>query len=222
MNYIVTRLFSTLKIKFSVLLLLLLIGAFLFFNGCNANTQGPYIVEQQFKQCLNCHSNSEMQRGPTLDGKESWYLLAQLKKFKAGIRGKNKTNKSEYLMGSVTKQLRGEKEMLAISNYISQLSKPRHLVTVKGDIERGEKISQNCFVCHGHQGEGNQNKNSPALVGLEDWYVIMQLRQFKSGQRGRHELDIDGQLMGQSLSNLTDKDFKDITAYLNKLTEKTF
>ena len=39
------------------------------------------------KECTVCHGTKESQRGPILNGMETWYLTDQLEKFRAGIRG---------------------------------------------------------------------------------------------------------------------------------------
>ena len=52
-----------------------------------------------------------------------------------------------------------------------------------------------CIACHGPAGEGNAALNAPALAGQEDWYLEVQLKNFKTGVRGTHKKDLFGMQM---------------------------
>ena len=52
-----------------------------------------------------------------------------------------------------------------------------------------------CTVCHGVQLMGNAVLKAPRISGMDAAYVERQLRLFKSGQRGKHELDVIGREM---------------------------
>ena len=86
---------------------------------------------------------------------------------------------------------------------------------------RGEKVYQsNCVACHGPDGKGNKALNSPSLVGLQDWYIVRQLKNFKDGIRGSHKDDIYGQSMRpMSMTLINDKAMKDVTAYILSLRD---
>lgn len=54
------------------------------------------------------------------------------------------------------------------------------------------QLYQLCTACHGPQGHGNRELMAPAIAGLPEWYLINQLRKFKTGARGAHPADISG------------------------------
>jgi cytochrome c oxidase subunit 2 len=52
-----------------------------------------------------------------------------------------------------------------------------------------------CTVCHGVQLMGNAVLQAPRISGMDATYAERQLQLFKSGQRGKHELDVIGREM---------------------------
>jgi cytochrome c oxidase subunit 2 len=65
----------------------------------------------------------------------------------------------------------------------------------QGDPIKGKSLYTTCAACHGQNGEGLQATNSPRLAGLHDWYLLSQLRKFRSGLRGANAEDIYGAQM---------------------------
>jgi cytochrome c553 len=61
-----------------------------------------------------------------------------------------------------------------------------------------------CTVCHGVQLMGNPVLKAPRISGMDATYVERQLRLFKSGQRGTHELDVIGREMQPMAAALSD------------------
>lgn len=87
-----------------------------------------------------------------------------------------------------------------------------------GDAERGKALYVVCATCHGPNAEGMQEMNAPALAGREPWYLIRQLRNFKSGLRGSDPGDIYGlQMAPMSQLLSSDQAMEDMAAYLNSL-----
>jgi cytochrome c oxidase subunit 2 len=170
-----------------------------------------------YQSCLLCHSNKEMQRGPVLDGMESWYILDQLKKFKNGQRGRDPKNRAEFLMAASMARFRDEKEMVRVADYIANLPPKPSITTVKGNMEHGRVLYLGCIGCHGSKGEGRSEVKAPALLIQEDWFLLDQLRKYRNGLRGTHPDDIFGRAMVESIRNWPDKDLKDVTVYLNSL-----
>jgi len=87
-----------------------------------------------------------------------------------------------------------------------------------GNAERGKALYGVCATCHGPNGEGLREMNGPALAGREEWYLVRQLKNFKSGARGTDPSDIYGLQMApmaQLLAN--DQAIEDMAAYLNSL-----
>ena len=59
----------------------------------------------------------------------------------------------------------------------------------------GEELFAACVLCHGTQAQGSERRDSPALAGLEPWYLERQMQNFKAGIRGYQYEDIPGQAM---------------------------
>ncbi len=88
----------------------------------------------------------------------------------------------------------------------------------EGDPARGEGLYAVCATCHGPQGEGMQAMNAPALAGREEWYLVRQLENFKSGVRGGNPGDTFGATMAPMAMTLPDKQaMEDVAAYLASL-----
>ena len=177
-------------------------------------------ISKMYDACLICHSTREMQRGPIIDGMHSWYVLSQLQKFESGIRGTITTNRSEFLMGSNVGARVPKADIKLLAQYIGSLEPKKHLITLKGDADKGEKIYAQCTACHGKAGEGRKLLKGPALATLEDWYQLDQLRKFKSNQRGYHEKDTQGRIMAVAVQALSDQDLKNVTVYIAEKLSK--
>ena len=52
------------------------------------------------------------------------------------------------------------------------------------DLAAGQAAYAICATCHGAQGEGNPQLNSPKIAGQQAWYLERQLKHFKEGARG--------------------------------------
>jgi cytochrome c553 len=72
--------------------------------------------------------------------------------------------------------------------------------------------AQFCVACHGEQGEGREELNSPSITGLPAWYLEEQLRKFRAGQRGFHPEDIPGQQMRALSLGLSDEQIAEAVA----------
>lgn len=184
-------------------------------NGRIGNRSGKVL----YQSCMLCHSLQEMQRGPILDGMESWYVLEQLEKFKKGIRGKNPNNRAEHLMGASMERLENLDEMQTVSHYIQNLPKRKYLTTIKANQNNGRLLYQKCALCHGIDAKGIKIKNSPSLRTQEDWFLLDQLRKYKAGLRGNHPDDTYGRVMAEAVRDWKDSELKDVVVYLNSLVD---
>lgn len=87
-----------------------------------------------------------------------------------------------------------------------------------GDPERGKALYATCGACHGPNGEGMQALNAPGLAGQEEWYLIRQLQNFKSGIRGSNPKDTFGMQMAPMAQTLpNDQAIEDVAAYINQM-----
>lgn len=85
------------------------------------------------------------------------------------------------------------------------------------DIAAGEAVFQNCMVCHGEQGLGDEDNEAPRLAGQHGWYLVTQLENFRAGIRGAHEDDDNGQMMQAMAVGLSDEDIEAVVAYIATL-----
>jgi len=86
------------------------------------------------------------------------------------------------------------------------------------DLDRGEALFGLCTQCHGSAGEGNSTYLAPAIAGLGEWYVAVQLQNFKKGVRGTHPDDMGGlRMYPMSLSLKSDEDIAAVAAYVSSL-----
>jgi len=60
--------------------------------------------------------------------------------------------------------------------------------------------------------------NAPRLNGVNDWYLVRQIENYKQGVRGTHPKDLYGKQMTLLSSMLRDEeDINDVVAYINTL-----
>ena len=88
-------------------------------------------------------------------------------------------------------------------------------VLADGDPVEGKSIYATCAACHGENGEGLEATNSPRLAGLHDYYLVGQLKKFRSGFRGANPKDIFGAQMIAAAKTLPDEQtLMDVVAYI--------
>ena len=189
-----------------------------FLVSCQRQVPPSPQAQATLNQCMLCHDNKEMQRGPILDGLQEDYMLRQISKFKSGQRGAHKYDHQGELMATASKDLDATEVEEAVA-LMARLKPRNYLRTVKGDIKSGQQIYQSqCISCHGEQAEGLKQFKTASLAILEDWYLLSQLRNYKSGRRGYHELDSDGQAMRAIVTPLSDQQLKNVVEYISYIT----
>jgi cytochrome c oxidase subunit 2 len=89
-----------------------------------------------------------------------------------------------------------------------------------GDATAGQQLFATCTACHGDKAQGNRDLNAPKLSGQAAWYLVQQLKYFRSGVRGTHEQDIYGKQMAPFATLLTDDAaIRNVVAYITSLPE---
>jgi cytochrome c oxidase subunit 2 len=89
-----------------------------------------------------------------------------------------------------------------------------------GDAAKGKTLYGTCAACHGVNAEGNPALNSPALTGLQDWYMVRQLKNFKDGIRGSDPKDVFGaQMRPMAMTLPNDQAMEDVVAYIRSLAD---
>ena len=159
------------------------------------------VAAEEFVYCTVCHGvqlmGNQIIKAPRLSGMEPWYVEKQLHNFKKEIRG-----------------LHGDEVAVFVNATRSRPATP----TIGGDAEKGKALYTTCAACHGSNGEGNEALGSPDLRIANDWYLVTQLNNFKSGSRGSHPADINGMQMRASVQLLTDDQaISDVVSYITTL-----
>jgi len=172
--------------------------------------------------CTQCHGTymegkSEL-KAPAIAGLPEWYLLNQLKKFREGGRGLHPKDFPGMRMRPMARTLTDE-DVTHIAAHVAALPRPKTTKSMEGKMFRGEaKFNEVCASCHGPNAQGNKDLNAPPLVGANDWYVLSQLQNFKSGVRGGNpEVDPIGSSMRAMALMLTDENMTDLAVYINSL-----
>jgi len=89
----------------------------------------------------------------------------------------------------------------------------------EGDSARGMRIYEaNCAACHGADGKGSWATDAPALAGMDDWYLNLQLNNYRAGIRGHHDADDYGyQMVSMVKAMRTEQQQNDVITYINSL-----
>lgn len=203
--------------KPTVFLLLLLSG-----GATLARADDLMRGEQLYALCGVCHGangQGDQQRGaPAIAGLEAWYLETQLLNFRNGLRGYHAADAAALQMRPMARILRSDADVKAVVGYLASLPPVTQVTTVSGDRERGKNLYTTCSTCHGQEGQGNAEVQSPALVHQWDWYVVSQLKKFRDGLRGAHKDDAPGmQMRAMTMMLQDDQALRDLAAYVASL-----
>ena len=168
--------------------------------------------------CSACHGsdgNSASADYPKLAGQHASYLASTLRAYRDGSR-------ENAIMAGLAAVL-SEEDIADLSAYYATQAVSSGAVQAEL-LERGEQLYRfgdtekgisACAACHGQKGEGNLAMNAPAIAGQEDWYLLRQLKAFKSGIRGTHPKDVYGTQMRPMAMMLADEQaMKDVIAHV--------
>lgn len=176
-----------------------------------------------YRACVSCHGpdggGDTLQEAPAIAGLPQWYIASQLERFQTGLRGKHPDDVQGLRMRPMSLQVATEAQRLAVAEYVAGLA-PVHNTTrlTTGDATAGESAYVMCMSCHGVKGEGNEAVNAPPLAGLDDWYVALQIRKFRSGIRGAAPGDALGPIMTAMSAAIQPEAVDDIAAYVHGLS----
>ena len=205
------------KIIFAVGLTLILgIGLALNAYAAGDATKG----KAAYAVCAACHGANGMGNkalnAPRIAGQEPWYLERQLNNFKKGIRGANSKDSYGMQMRPMALTLANDQAVSDMAAYVSSMPASKPLEnTVKGDATAGKASYMICQTCHGPKGGGNKALNSPRLTGLQDWYIVRQLKNFKAGIRGTKSGDLYGmQMRPMAMTLANDEVINNVAAYI--------
>ena len=172
--------------------------------------------------CSACHgANAEGMaalNAPANAGQDPWYMVRQLKNFRAGIRGAHDDDTFGAQMRPMAMMLARDQDIDDVVAYITSLDTPEPPPTIDGDLELGRQAYESCIPCHGEFGQGAMALDAPRLSNQHDWYIVRQLENFKAGIRGGHQNDIYGaqmRIMAQMLES--DDRVRAVSAYIASL-----
>ena len=175
--------------------------------------------KQLYTLCAVCHGETgqgnQQRNAPAIAGLESWYLEAQLHKFRDGLRGYHADDTTALQMRPMARTLQTNDDVRAVAVYIASLPPAAPVSTVVGDQERGKNLYTTCSACHGPDGKGNEAVKSPGLRHQGDWYLVSQLKKFRAGLRGAQKDDAPGaQMRAMTVMLQDDQALNDIAAYV--------
>jgi cytochrome c553 len=166
----------------------------------------PAPGERLYRHCSSCHGpdgrGGENGRYPRIAGLPEPYLLRQLEAFKTGKR-RNKP------MLPVFRDWRFDSAaMAAVAAHVAQLPgdlrPPRQAPSAEA-LERfdsreeflatGAELFRDCAQCHGDDGRGRADKETPPLAGQYPAYLARQMDDFAAGRRPHeHAATLFGEL----------------------------
>ena len=177
-----------------------------------------------FALCIKCHGSNGAGKvdiaAPAIAGLPSWYVEAQLKNFKSGIRGLHAQDEGGLRMYPMSQWLRDEADQKSVAAYVASLAPAEtpHTLEKQGDPARGAGYFAVCSACHGADGAGNQGMGAPPLVGQNDWYLYSSIKKYKGAIRGSGKGDPFGAAMIGMVATLPNDDaILDVIAHIQSL-----
>jgi len=168
--------------------------------------------------CSACHgpggNGAINPEWPKLAGQGSSYIAAQLAAFKAHTR-------SNPIMWGQAAAL-SDQDMADLAAYFAS-QKPVPGVASKDSVKVAEKYYRAgdaadgvpaCSACHGPKGSGNPAAQFPHIGGQNSGYVANQLRNYRSGDRGKEG---KGLMMAAIASKLSDAEIEALASYVSGL-----
>ena len=175
--------------------------------------------------CAQCHGergegNFQL-KAPSIANLPDWYVAGQIGKFQKDWRGSRPEDVPGNLMHAIAMSL-DPVAIRDVAGYIRSMTLVPTVVTLKGgNPERGaELFRERCMECHRYNGRGEPAFRSAQLIGLQDWYIVSQLKKFRDGIRGAHENDAEGTKMHRISERMTDGSFHDVASHIAELAEK--
>ena len=160
----------------------------------------PTDGKEIFHKCVNCHGaqgqGKERFWAPGIAGLPADYVIRQLNNFKADIRGADYADVTGHRMRPMARMLKTPAMVKAVSDYVAKLRPAKPVQTIfDGNPEVGQKIyAKVCKTCHGDNAGGMPGLGTD-LRYTGDWYLLTQLKNFKSKRRGANLADGQGASM---------------------------
>ena len=181
--------------------------------------------EALFELCSQCHGSAgqgnQAALAPSIAGLDSWYVVAQLDKFRSGVRGTHPDDTGGLRMYPMSRWLSSDEDVAAVSAYVAELPSARPAPVLEGgNAARGAQVYTPCVACHDMNGLGKQAMGAPPLVRSSDWYLLASLQKYKSGARGSNPADAPAAMMRAMAGTLADEQaMLDVIAHITTLSE---
>ncbi len=191
--------------------------------GAAAAQQSTPPGAELYELCAQCHGErgegNQVVLAPAIAGLQEWYVVAQVRNFKGGLRGTHPADVAGLRMHPMALALETDEELKAVSAYVASLPPVYPEPTVEGgDAERGAQLYGTCVACHGPDGAGNEALGSPRLYQANDWYLLSSLQRYKNGVRASNPANANAQVMLGIAGTLADEQaMKDVVAYIMSL-----
>ncbi len=188
--------------------------------GPPESDRGAYL----YGNCAQCHG--EQGQGiadftvPSIAGLDAWYIEAQLQKFRDADRAGHPDDLNGQRMRPMVMTLDEEGDLGVVAEHIAAMPDPNPAATLgDGDAETGrEHYVNTCARCHGEDAQGDESQGAPRLTTSDDWYLVLQLQNFRSGIRGTDPNDMRGaQMRPMAVSLPNDQAVQDVVAYIMTL-----
>ena len=214
---------GAMALRKSLLGFILILAALAFARG-SARAQGTARGETLFEICATCHGEYgegiRLFAAPAIAGMGQWYIQAQLEKFRTGARGAHPDDVEGLRMRPMSRTLRTEEDVAEVAAYVASLSAVSLPRSLEGDPQKGKVLYTTCATCHGANGEGNRQLFGPSVNRTSDWYLLEQLKKYKSGVRGGNPKDTTGIMMRPMALVLPDEQaMQDVVAYMMTLAD---
>jgi mono/diheme cytochrome c family protein len=87
-------------------------------------------------------------RAPAIAGLPDWYVVSELTKFKANIRGAHPDDNEGHRMRPMARTLYHPGDVAAVAAYVSKLPMAKVQPTIKGDVAKGQaQYGTICIAC---------------------------------------------------------------------------
>lgn len=189
--------------------------------GCASSGGNAAHGKKIFSACAACHGpraqGNRTLRAPNIAGLPQWYVEGQLQAFLSGHRGTAPADTTGRTMAAaVAPLLKSAQDVADVAAYVSGLppTKPAHTLQ-GGDPVNGKVVYQACSSCH--EADGSGRIDVPPVTAQADWYLLAQLRKYKHSLRGTNEGDLQASRMRAVSMPLSEKDMRDVIAYIRTL-----
>lgn len=186
----------------------------------------PSAGKARYAVCQACHGaageGNKALNAPGLAGLDSWYLERQLRYFREGARGYDTRDLFGMQMKGMVMTLPDAAAVQDLLAFVATFDDRPPERSLEGDVKVGRELFEVCAQCHGARGEGREAMGAPRIAGLEDWYVLRQLQNFRQRIRGDHLKDPYGIQMRPMIRAVQrdpqeEEPLRDLAAYLATL-----